>query len=613
MANYRITELDFDSIKQNLKDFLINYRDKDNNLIFSDFDFDASSLSILLDILAYNTHYNAYLSSMVANEMFLDSAVKRESAVSIAKHLGYTPLSFRSSRAVLDFTVTNPIGSPSNLALPRYTRFNTVIEGRTYSFVNLDTVIIKPENGVYRFTDVTVVEGEPLSFTYRVDVGGPGEKYSIPNRNIDTSTIRVRVQNSYTDLTFSTYEIANSLTSLKPDSKVFFLEENTNGFYEIFFGDGSLGQKLKSGNLVIVEYLISSGSLTNVSSQIDQIFSVGSQIGGVNVSPILAKSNSTGGDEPDTIEEIKFKAPKYLSSYDRAVTASDYKAIIEANFPLVESVAVWGGEDNDPPVYGKVLISLKPYTGYTINDEIKNSLLNVVLNDKRMISSKIEFVDPNYIYIQTNTSVRYDKRNSKYTANQIQVLVDNTVRNYFSRELQKFNKDFIYSKLSSSIDSSDTSIIGNVSELKLQKRITPVLNALNGYTNSQAIKFVNSLVSGSIHSTVFFYLDNNNILKTSYISDVLTSDPIGKLRLLDFNSDAVILDSLGTVNYSTGEITIPEFIPAGYLENSNDIRIYAKTENLDIFSTKDVILILDDTLLDVQLGRESGFTITVTE
>ena len=492
MSNYRISELDFDSIKTNLKQFLTNYRDKENTLIFKDYDFDASSISILLDLLSYNTHYNAYLANMVANEMFLDSAVKRESAVSIAKHLGYTPLSYRSARATVGFEVQNPVNNPATLTLPRFSPFSTTIDDKIYTFVNLDAVTIKPEDGIYTFSNVEIVEGEPLVYSYRVDVSGPGEKYIIPNKNIDTSTIRVTVQNSYTDLSSYSYTLAENLSSILPASKVFFLEENPSGFFEIFFGDNILGQKLKPGNIVIIEYLVSNGDSGNVSGNIDQQFSLGTAIGGVTLNTsIIATVNSAGGDVPDSLDEIKFKAPRFLASFNRAVTAEDYKALIEANFPLVESVSVWGGEENIPPKYGKVIISLKPYDGYTVSDTVKTNIKEKILANKKVMSILPEFIDPSYLYINLDTKVKFNTKNSKYTSSQIELLTRAKIEAYFKQELQKFNKNFIYSKLSKDIDSLDTSIIGNVSTIKLQKRIIPIIGAENGFTGSSIIKFSN--------------------------------------------------------------------------------------------------------------------------
>jgi hypothetical protein len=612
MANYRIAELDFDSIKTNLKQFLTNYRDKDNNLIFKDYDFDASSLSILIDLLSYNTHYNAYLGNMVANEMFLDSAVKRESAVSIAKHLGYTPLSYRSARAKVAFTVPDPAGNPSTLTLPKFSPFTTTINGQQYTFVNLDAVTISPLDGVYSFTDVEIVEGVPLVYSYRVDVSGPSEKYTIPNKNVDTSTLRVTVQNSYTDLTTRTFTLAENLSNINSTEKVFFIEENPSGFYEIFFGDNVLGEKLKPGNIVTIEYLVSNGDSCNVSGNISQVFSLGSTVGGVVLnSTIVATTNSSGGDVGDTIDEIKFKAPRFLSSYNRAVTSSDYKAIIEANYPLVESISVWGGEDNVPPMYGKVIISLKPYEGYTVSDAIKNNIKTKILADKKVMSVVPEFIDPNYLYINLDTKIKFSSKNSRYTASQIEILVRSEIENYFKTELQKFNKNFIYSKMSKKIDAIDASIIGNVSTIKVQKRIVPVIGAQNGYTGSSIIKFANKLVSGSITSTAFYYTVNG-VVYTAYLQDNITSATTGTLDLLDFYTNSVLVSSIGTVNYAAGEISFIRLNPTGYLENATDIRIYSRITELDIASTRDLILVIDDGKTDTTIKRTPGLSVTVT-
>ena len=612
MANYRLAELDFDDIKVNLKQFLTNYRDKDDNLIFKDYDFDASSLSILIDLLSYNTHYNAYLANMVANEMFLDSVVKRESAVSIAKHLGYTPLSYRSARARVTFTIPNPIGTPATLTLPKFSSFTTTINGILYSFSNLDSATIKPTNGEYTFTDIEIVEGVPLSYTYRVDVSGPGEKYTIPNKNIDTTTIRVTVQTSYAELTTTTYTLADNLEGASATSKIFYLEENPTGYYEIYFGDDVLGKKLSSGNLVRIEYLVSNGSDCNVSNDIEQSFSLGTQVGGVTLpSTILASSNSTGGDVADTIEEIKFKAPRFLSSFNRAVTANDYKAIIEANYPLVESISVWGGEENVPPLYGKVIISLKPYSGFTISTELKNKIKQDILADKKMMTIIPEFVDPNYLYIGLDTKVRYDPKNSRYTENEIGILVQGKINEYFSTELQKFDKDFIYSKLSKNIDSVDQSIIGNVSSFKLQKRISPTINVVNSYSGPNTIKYANKITSGTIQSTAFYYNINSEI-KAVYLKDSYVTTTTGEIDLIDFYNDKKLTSAVGTIDYTKGIISLPELKPAGFIENTKDIRIYAKMDELDIGSTKDLILIIDDSTLDSSSGRTSGLTVIVS-
>jgi hypothetical protein len=609
MSNYRITELDFDNIKTNLKQFLSNYRDDNNDLVFSDYDFDASGLSVLLDLLAYNTHYNAYLANMVANEMFLDSAVKRQSAVSLAKHLGYTPTSVRSARAKISFTVKDVPNSPGSLTLGRYTPFTTEINGKSYTFLNLDSIIIKPQGQDYVFNDVEIVEGEYLTYSYRVELAGPSQKYSIPNKNIDTTTIKVTVRNSLQDTTTATYTLANDFASLNSQSQVYFLQENASGFYEIYFGSGSIGKSPIPGNIVLIEYLVSNGSICNVSSNIDQYFTIGSSVGGGTIdTAILATTNASGGEFEDSIEEIKFKAPRFLSSYNRAVTADDYKALIESNYPLVESVSVWGGETNDPPKYGKVMVSLKPYMGYTINAETKSRIESDILGDRKMLTTIPEFVDPDYLYVSINCTAKFNPNGTNKTTTDLQSGISNTIQKYFALDLQKFNKSFVYSKLSNLIDKTDTSIIGNSSVITLQKRIVIPTNLQIGYF----IKFANSLASGTLKSTAFEYLSNGSVL-TVYMQDELTKNSDGKVSLYDFYTNALVYQNIGSINYKSGLLTIPKINVFGYLQNATDIRISAKPTEFDINSSRDTILILDDTKNDTASGRTSGLTILVLE
>jgi hypothetical protein len=613
MANYRITELDFDNIKVNLKEFLSNYRDKDGKLIFTDYDFDASSLSILLDLLAYNTHYNAYMVNMLANEMFLDSAVKRESAVSLAKHLGYTPLSIRAARAVIDFELPAPVDTPPTLTLPRFTPFTTSIDGQIYNFVNLDAAIIKPEEGRYIFRDIVITEGEVLRFSYRVDRSGPGEKYKIPNRNVDTTTLLVTVQNSFTDNGTQIFQRTNDISNLTENSAVYFLEESPDGFYEIHFGDGVLGKKLIPGNIVIIDYLATSGPACNVSEKINQFFNIGSRIGGILLeTQILAKVNSSGGSNAETIEDIKFKAPKFLSSFDRAVTADDYKSIIDVNYPLVESINVWGGEENIPPKYGKVLISLKPFQGYVIDALTKNRIQKEVLKNKKMLSTIVEFVDPNYLYVNVDCKIRHSITDSRYNSKQIQVLALQSIQNYFAEELQKFDKDFVFSKLSSRLDSIDKSIIGNYLNIKIQKRIAPEVNDILDFSGNNSIRFLNKLVSGSIDSTVFLFEDID-VLRRAYLKDELTDGTTGKIRLLEQFTNNVIRENFGTIDYNTGTVTLPRLKVSGYPEGIADIKLTAKTQELDINATRDIILVLDDSTLLSEVRQSSGIVINVVE
>jgi len=615
MPNLTLAELDFDLIKSNLKDFLKEYTDKSGAPIFSDFNFEGSNWAILLDVLAYNTHMNAYLANMVLNEMFLDSAVKRSSTVSLAKHLGYYPLSVRSARASITFNVNAPTNSPNFLTLERYTPFTTLVDGTTYTFVNLDPITIQPDNGVYTFTNVEVVEGLPLEYVFRVNIPGPSEKYVIPNDDADTSTLRVNVQKSFSDTTLTTYNQALTIASIDGDSKVFFIEENSLEKQEMYFGDGIFGKKLESGNLIRVQYLLSSGEASNVNESISQTFDCGVTIGGGTVENIITVTNSHGGADKEDINSIKFNASRFVTTNDRAVTADDYKALIQAYYPLAESVATWGGEDNDPPEYGTIFVSLKPYAGYTISDNIKNEIKNNLIENKKIVTIRSKFVEPEYFYVNLSINVKFDSKTINVSQTELKNSVITTVQNYFSTDLQKFDKDFVFSKLSKNIDNINTSIIGNLMSVKLQKRITPVLNTNVSFTNSNVIKFNNKIIPGSLHTTRFIVFSNGASVPAR-IYDLPNSNPPdyegkGKLILKNPDTGTVINDNYGIIDYSTGDLTITALNVYAYPENTNDIRmtIDLQDTSLDIQVNKNQILVLDDSSLNALGNRLDGLTV----
>ena len=611
----RITELDFDNIKNNLKDFLKAYKDENGDNVFTDYEFEGSSLSVLLDLLAYNTHYNAYFANMLANELFLDSTVKRQSAVSIAKQIGYTPISARGAAAKISFDVTVP-SSPQTLTLEKYTPFTTEIDGNNYSFVNITPITIEPIDGVYRFSNVEIIQGIPIEDIQRVYNPGPSERYEIRNEDVDTSSLVVLVQNSAADTTTVVYKLVDSITKVNPQSNVYYLEENPSGKYEIYFGDNILGRRLTSGNLVRLQYLITKGSEGNVSGNIIQRFSTNATLEGGSIgNEIIATVNSTGGFPKEDIDLIKFKAPKFYSSQNRAVTADDYKAIIQSNFSLIESIAVWGGEDNNPPVYGKVFISIKPFEGYEISSSVKKKITDEILSDKKIMSIIPEFITPEYIHISIDTTVRYDKNISTLNSVDIRNSIDETIRNYFSQNLQKFDSDFVFSKLSKLIDESDNSIIGNTTKLKIQKRISPSLISDNFYTNSNAINFNNSIEPGSLQTTSFFYYEDIINLISVRLIDVPNTSPAdktgtGHINIVTFAGDRTIASRVGTINYKTGVIDIPILTVVGFDSNSTDIRLTVDVQNLDIYAFKNQILVLDDSTTNSAVNRNNGLKIT---
>lgn len=515
MANIRVTELDFDEIKYNLKQFL---RAQDE---FSDYDFEGSGLAVLIDMLAYNTHYNAYLANMLANEMFLDSAVKRESAVSIAKHLQYTPRSVIGATALVDITYASQPGTPSVATIDRYSSFTTTINGISYKFVNLEPLTTQPNNlGQYIFNNVTIKEGVPVTNIYTCVSPGPSEKYTILSDNVDVTTIRVRVQTAGSS-TITVYTRAIDIsgivdaTAVGGDATVFFVEENTTGKYEIFFGDGNIGKKIGAGDTVYIDYVVSNGSKVNVSTTLasSQIFT-GPTLNGVTASVVTLES-SNGAREKETIEEVKFNAPRANAAQNRLVTVDDYVSLIKRDVQNVKAVSVWGGEDNVPPVYGKVFLSVLPTSGNALTETNKQTILDDILGTKRVVAITPEFVDPDYFYVNITSSVKYDALKSTLTADQIRAKVVAKIQDYFETNLNTFNQGFLISHLTGSIDDADPNILGNQTAIKLQYRFVPSLKI----ANSKQITVDNYLHEGTLETTRFVY-DNNGTLVQARIKDV---------------------------------------------------------------------------------------------
>lgn len=602
----RITELDFAQIKTNLKNFL---RSQDE---FNSYDFEASGLNVLIELMAYNTHYNAYLANQQHNESFMDSAVKRESVVSKAKQLSYTPRSTTAASAILNIDVINPSGSPTFLTLDKYTPFTTNIDGANYTFVNIDAVTIKQVNNVYRFGDIVVKEGRPYSYNFSSVSPGPSEKFIIPNDGIDTTSLTVTVRNSATDSTRTIYTLVDDITKVTGDSTVYYLEENVTGKYEIFFGDGVLGKKLSAGNVVTVEYIITNGSDANVSPNFNQSFTLAGTIQGNNNVSIGVVRNSTGGSSRETIDDIRFNAPRAYVAQNRVVSTEDYSAILKEYLGSIESVNVWGGEDNVPPIYGKVFISLKPFDGYEITPSQKEQIRREILAPRNIVSVIPEFVDPEYLYVNMDVNVKYNPSNTTLSTNQVQDVVQATINDHFSDELQKFNQGFVGSRLTTKINSAEPSIFGSAIAVRIQKRIEPSLNVVQSYI----LNFNTKIHPGDLQSTRFYY-SNVGTLIQARIKDSPDSMPpdyngTGTLYLYDAieNSD---IKAIGSVNYATGDVTITNIVVDGYIENQTDIRITVEQQETfgDVEVTNNQILVTDDSTANSSLNRLAGITINM--
>ena len=609
MANLRIAELDFETIKDNLKEFMKTQAE------FSDYDFEGSGLNVLIDLLAYNTHYNAYLANMLMNEMFLESAVKRSSAVSIAKHLGYVPTSVTGAVGEVDIIVNNPVNFPSSLTLERYTTFSSTINGSAYSFLNTEPVTISPTNGVYLFSGVKIKEGKLLQYNHTVVNPGPDEKYVIPNSDADINSIFVTIQNSSSDTFTESFIRATDISNYDGASNVYFIEENALGQYEIYFGDGIVGKKLSPGNIITIRYLVSSGIDANVSSVVDQSFTATSAIGGSNDITVTTISNSTGGSDREGISSIRFNAPKANLAKDRVVNKSDYSTVIKSNFPGIKSVAVWGGEENVPPAYGKVFISLTPNPGFAIDTAVLETIKNDVLKDRQVLVVTPEFVDPDYSYLQLNVTVKYNKNLTTLPVSSIIGQVRDAVTNFFVNNLQSFDKNFYHSQLVEVLNNVNLAIVSINIEVGVQKRIIPALNISNGYIESSALNYNNRLHPGEIRSTVFYISSGGETIPVRLrdVPDQMPPSYEGTGTMIIYNSDTgVKISDVGTVDYVTGLIEITDITPVGYPTGVFDIRITAQLQELstDVVTTKNQVIDLDDTATYEIANREAGLTIS---
>ena len=366
----RVSELDFDQIKNNFKNYI---KEQD---IFRDYNLDGSVISHLLDILAYNTHYNSFYLNMVANEMFIDSATTRNAMISLAKQLGYTPKSRTGARANVNLSIT-PDDSPSNITVAKYTKFSSTINGVNYVYVTDKSysTTANADNATVTISNVTLIEGEPLSFRYTANTQDSSQRFTIPNRGVDHSTITVSIKDNATTSDQTPYTQASDLLETSSTSNVFFIEETSDFLTEIKFGDGVLGRKLRNGNIVIIDYVTSSGVLGNDANT----FLVTSSAGGYTSVTVTTNNKAEGGSDEESVDSIRFNAPKNYSTQNRAVTKDDYKRIILRDYPQAESIVVYGGEEADPPEYGKVFVGIKPKSGLFLTDSVKTNIRDNIL------------------------------------------------------------------------------------------------------------------------------------------------------------------------------------------------------------------------------------------
>lgn len=513
-----VTNLDFDTIKDNLKTFLNQQSE------FTDYDFEGSGLSVLLDILAYNTHYQAYYLNMVANESFMDTALLRDSVVSHAKTLGYTPYSRKSSRALINFTINTSSSDSATITIPKGFRFlSEDIDGVSYGFVTLeDSKAIKTNSNFY-FLNLPIYEGQLVSYSYvHNESSNPKQIYTLPDKDVDTSTIQVTVQPQIDSSETLVYSLATDSSNTNIESEVFYLQEGKNQQYDIYFGNDVIGKKLFNGAVVNIQYLVTNGSAANKANNFVATDSLSDSLGITQTNFIIDPvSAASGGAERESVDEIKFSAPIQFTTQNRLVTYSDYAAYIKKSYPAIDSISVWGGEDELPAIYGTVFVSMKPKQGYYISDAEKQRIIDEIIKPKSIVVVNTIIRDPEYLYLTLNSNILYNSKKTTLTSDQLKNAVRNAILTYRSTNLDKFDSTFVLSKIQDAIDSVDVnSILGSEVIVRVQKRFKPVLGSSTPYTVYFNVPLHRGTITNKMTSTQFTVFDSDGVQREVFFEEL---------------------------------------------------------------------------------------------
>lgn len=510
-----ITELEFESIKTALKSFL------QTQSTFLDYNFEGSGLAVLINLLAYNTYYNAYYTNMLANELFIDSAQVRNSLLSHSKSLNYTPVSRRSPVAFVNVTITPPGGNTQSvLTLDRFVEFQSeAIDGVNYNFVTLGAQTVFKENGVFAFANVALYEGTPqtATFTYN-QTSNPSAQFELPNDDIDTSTLLVTVQVSVLNTSSQVYTLSSDITSLTANSLVYFLSPSTSNKYQLTFGDGAISSALSNGNIVIATYLSTNGFLANRANS----FATGSIAGFSNVS-VTSVSSASGGAERESDDSIRTHAPLAYTAQGRAVTQKDYESLIKQLYPNIDSVFVWGGEDNNPPVFGKVFLSIAPKSGVILNEVEKTRIISTILDPISIVTVTPELIDPDYVYLKFDTTAEVDIKLTLLTSTQIAAVIRQAIVDYSNATFNQFGAIFVISKFGRAIDDSLDAILGSDTIIRLEKRFIPTVNVAASYTIDFTTSLRHAPINRAMKSTAFSAFDTAGNLRTCFLEEVPNS------------------------------------------------------------------------------------------
>lgn len=586
-----ITKLDFDQIKSDLKTYL---KGQDR---FKDYDFEGSNMSVLLDVLAYNTYQNNFYTNMAISEMFLDSAQLRDSVISHAKTLNYLPRSKASSVAKINVKLTVPAPFPSSVVIPAKTKFTAKCGPSTYNFYNSDAVIVNNVNNTFVYNNLPVYEGTYVTEAYNV-VNNPDQRFVLSNIDVDTSSIRVTVKQTSSDTTGTAYLPKIGILDVKATDPVFYIQPYFDDKYEVTFGKNVFGKSPSVGNVVLIEYRVTKGAESNGITSI----TASGNISGYTATVTLAATSSGGADAED-IESIKYFAPKSIQTQDRAVTKSDYEILLKNKFPEIQAVAVYGGEEQSPPQYGRVIVAVDVNNAYGLSNADKTRYYSY-LKDRAALGIEPIIEAAQFMFINVVSDVYYNINATDQSPAAIKSLVANAISTYSTTNLSDFKKTFRYSNFTTAIDNADLSILSNDTYALAVYAINPTLNVNNGFK----LQFKNALVNDhpltagelitthvpAIRSSTFTYNGNS--------SAFLQDDGRGVLQILAITSGGgfVYLNAdVGTVDYTTGEVIIKSLNVSSY--SGSDIRIYAKTLAKDITPPNNRIITIrpEDVVINV--------------
>ena len=583
-TNLNVTELDFADIKNNLKNFLKQQSE------FNDYDFDGSGLNVLLDILAYNTHYNALNAHYSLNESFLDSAQIRGNVVTRAKLLGYTPRSVLSPRATVNIAVTASDSFSgtldTTLTLPRGTKLTTQITGDEFQYVVIETQTATLVGRTYTFNNVVIAEGDARELKYRVDNDIENQKFQLSDFDADTSTLRVRVQQNEESSGSDLYTKFETLRGVDSTSKVYYLQENASGYYEIYFGDGVTGFKPSNNNIVTIEYVTTKGVESNGANGFSLIDSL---LAGATQTVTLV-SAASGGAEAETMESIRFNAPLTFIAQNRAVTSDDYASIIKKEFSNIDSISTWGGEDNDPPDYGKVYIAIKPLLAETLTTAEKTDITGAILKGKNVVSITPEIVDPNFTYLELDVNFKYNPNLTDRSSVELQSVVRDTIKDYNFNNLNKFDGVFRHSQLTRAIDSADPSILNTMVRPRMFQEITPLNNADNNFSLTFSSPFYQSGVSTDFVLTSTAFKINN--IDHFFGDEPIVGSTNRKVIVYKVVNDTnvTVINEAGIIDVLKGTIILNSFRP----DTTDKIKITVVPNSLDLAPKRDQLLSIDN-------------------